>query len=136
MFDEKVDSRICYLDLDTLRRGSPRPRTLRSAQAPRGNILYPTPTGTGGLAWVRYRPDGIYTIHYRTADGRERECAMPFGQEIHSLAWDNATQRLYYIATGNEGMWIGAIDEEFAPRQITRPAYITLSNLRARDGRL
>ncbi|UKI18208.1 MAG: hypothetical protein L6V80_01225 [Bacteroidales bacterium] len=136
MFDEKVDSRICYLDLDTLRRGSPRPRTLRGAQAPRGNILYPTPDGMGGLAWVRYRPDGIYTIHYRTADGRERECAMPFGEEIHSLAWDNATQRLYYIATGNEGMWIGSIDEEFAPRQITRPAYITLSNLRARDGRL
>lgn len=136
MFDEKVDSRICYLDLDTLSRGSPRPRTLRGAQAPRGNILYPTPDDMGGLAWVRYRPDGIYTIHYRTADGRERECAMPFGEEIHSLAWDNATQRLYYIATGNEGMWIGSIDEEFAPRQITRPAYITLSNLRARDGRL
>ena len=137
MFDEKVDSRLCYLDLDTLRtRGTLRPRTLRGADAPRGNILYPTPDQSGGLAWVDYRADGIYTIHHRTADGTHLHRSMPFGEEIHSLAWDNATRRLYYIATGNEGMWIGTLDGDFAPQRVTRPAYITLSNLRARDGRL
>lgn len=137
MFDEKVDSRLCYLDLDTLgRRGRLRPRTVARNAPQQGNILYPTPDGAGGIAWVQYNADGIYVIRYRTADGTEFSRRMPFGEEIHSLAWDDKTRRLYYIATGNEGMWIGTLDGTFAPQFVTRPAYITISNLRARGGRL
>lgn len=126
MFAERVDSRLCYMDL-----GTGKPRTAREA----GNLLYPTPDGEGGLAWAEYSPDGIYTIVYRTADGKRSTLTLPFGEEIHSLAWDDLTRTLYFIVTGNEGMWIAAARDGHAER-ITRPAYITISRLRARDGRL
>ena len=127
MFQEKVESRICYMDLD-----GRRPRTLRM----RGNLLYPTPDGEGGLAWAEYAPDGIYTIVRRTASGDEQRCGLPFGQEVHSLAWDDLTRRLYCILTGDEGMWIARVEPDGGTTAVTRPAYITLSRLRAADGRL
>ena len=136
MFEEKVDSRLCYLDLDSLAAGSHRPRTVARHAPQQGNILYPTPDGEGGLAWVQYHADGIYTIRYDTPDGTLLSRSFPFGEEIHSLAWDDRTRQLYYIATGNEGMWIGTLDGDFAPRQVTRPAYITIGKLRAGNGRL
>ncbi len=40
------------------------------------------------------------------------------------------------ILTGDEGMWIARIDPDGEARQVTRPAYITLSSLRARGGTL
>ncbi len=127
MFAEKVESRICYFDL-----GENRPRTV----AMRGNLLYPTPDGEGGMAWTEYAPDGIYTVVRRSRDGSESHCALPFGQEVHSLAWDDLTRRIYMILTGDEGMWIARIDPDGAARQVTHPAYITLSSLRARGGTL
>ncbi len=127
MFQEKVESRICFMD-----QTSGRPRTLRM----RGNLLYPTPDGEGGLAWAEYAPDGIYTIVHRTAGGTEHRCALPFGQEVHSLAWDDGTRRLYCILTGDEGMWIAGVGRDGTVSAVTRPAYITLSSLRAGGGRL
>lgn len=127
MFEEKVESHICYFDL-----GENRPRTI----ALRGNLLYPTPDGEGGLAWAEYAPDGIYTIVHRTRGGAQSRCTLPFGQEVHSLAWDGLTRSLYAIITGNEGMWIARIDGDGEARQVTRPAYITISDLRAQGGML
>ena len=132
MFQQKVTSTFCYMDL-----AKPRPRTIASR---RQNMLYPTPDGKGGLAWVQYAPQGIYSLHYRDDKGIERMSQLPFGQEIHSLAWDNKSERFYCIVTGDEGMWIarsgegGEVRKELEP--ITRPAYITLSDLRAADGKL
>lgn len=132
MFQQKVTSTLCYMDLDKLR-----PRTIKSR---RQNILYPTPDGKGGLAWVQYAPQGIYSLHYRDNQGVERSSSLPFGQEIHSLAWDNQSERFYCIITGDEGMWIARSKERGDVRgalePITRPAYITLSDLRAADGKL
>ena len=109
-----------------------KPRSIRN----RNNVLYPTPDDTDGLAWIEYNHNGIYSFHYRRHDGSEQDVALPFGQEIHSLAWDNLTRTFYCIITGDEGMWIAEIDSNYNIRPITRPAYITLSNLRAADGRL
>ena len=127
MFQERVRSTLCYMDIE-----KGRPRSIRN----RHNILYPTPDDTNGLAWIEYNHNGIYSFHYRRHDGAEQSKELPFGQEIHSLAWDNLTRTFYCIITGDEGMWIAEIDSKFDIRPLTRPAYITLSNLRAADGRL
>jgi len=126
LFEERVDSRLWYLDP-----GKRRPRSVRGVR----NALYPTPM-EGALAWVEYAPEGRFTVVVRREGEADKRFAMPLLTEIHSLAWDNATRALYYIATDDTGMWIGTFDAAGAPRRITPRAYITLSNLRARDGRL
>ena len=132
LFQQKVTSSLCYMSLDKAR-----PRIAKSRKQ---NILYPSPDQRGGLAWVQYSPKGIYSLHHRDNDGIERTLSLPFGQEVHSLAWDNKSERYYCIITGDEGMWIarsGAGGDITAPlEQVTRPAYITLSDLRAADGKL
>ncbi|MBR4995773.1 MAG: hypothetical protein IKY82_06900 [Alistipes sp.] len=127
MFAERVRSTLCYMDID-----KQRPRSIDR----RRNILYPTPDDEGGLAWIEYDPSGIYSVVYRNAAGDERKADIPFGQEIHSLAWDSATRLHYCIVTGDEGMWIASIDKSLSLATVTRPAYITISNLRAAGGRL
>lgn len=127
MFAEKVTSKLCYMDMDTLR-----PRTMKGYE----DVLYPTFDDRGGMAWVEYAPQGIYTIHYLSGQESHQSLSLPFGKEIHSLAWDNLTDALYCIVTGDEGMWISRIDFSGHVEQITKPAYITLSKLRARDGKL
>lgn len=126
LFEERVDSRLWYLDP-----GKRRPRSVRGVRG----ALYPTPM-EGALAWVEYAPEGRFTVVERREGEADKRFAMPLLTEIHSLAWDNATRALYYIATDDTGMWIGTFDAAGAPRRITPGAYITLSNLRARDGRL
>ena len=128
MFEQKVTSTLCYLDLDKRR---PRTRSMGGR-----NILYPTPDDEGGLAWAEYSADGIYTLHHEYCDGQYFSFALPFGQEVHSLAWDNTTRCHYCIITGDEGMWISRITPEKEFSRVTQPAYITLSRLRARDGKL
>ena len=128
MFEQKVNSTLCYLDLDKHR---PRTRSMHGR-----NILYPTPDDEGGLSWAEYSADGIYTLHHEYCDGQHFSFALPFGQEVHSLAWDNLTRCHYCIITGDEGMWISRITPEKEFSRVTRPAYITLSKLRAQDGKL
>ena len=128
MFKQKVTSTLHYLDL-----GSKRPRTRLMGGR---NALYPTPDDEGGLAWVEYSGDGIYTLRHERCDGTLRSHSLPFGQEVHSLAWDNLSRQHYCIITGDEGMWIARLGEDGGMEQVTRPAYITISNLRAHDGKL
>ena len=125
LFAERVRSQLCYMDLGDLR-----PRTVNLHR----NVLYPTFDDKGDMAWVEYDPCGIYTIQHAMGDGRP--VVFPFGEEVHSLAWDNTTRRLYCIVTGDEGMWIAGIDSEGNVERVTTPAYITLSKLRAEDGKL
>lgn len=127
MFQQRVRSTLCYMDIDKARAGSTNRRR---------NTLYPTADDTGGLAWIEYKPSGIYSFHYRSHDGKEESASLPFGQEVHSLAWDNKSRMHYCIITADEGMWIASIDAEQNIEQVTRPAYITISNLRAQDGKL
>ena len=128
MFDEKVTSTLCYMDLAKLK-----PRTMPMRKR---NILYPTPDDEGGLAWAEYAADGHYTFCHRTSHGAERSVELPFGFELHSLTWDELTKLHYCILTSDKGMAIYSINPEGTLSEVTRPAYITLSALRAEQGML
>ena len=128
LFEQKVTSTLRYLDLDG---GRPRTRVIKGR-----NILYPTPDDNGGLAWIEYSANGIYSFHSTTDRRSEKIHSLPFGIEVHSLAWDNLTHSHYAIFTGDAGMWIARIDSEGKVENITQPAYITISKLRAHDGKL
>ncbi len=128
LFAERVNSKLCYVDVDkSWTRSIPKFR----------NTLYPTAISERELAWVEYDPDGVYSIvrgyarNPRYVYGKTR---VPADVEVHSLAWDNATGRLYFIATGDEGMWIAVVGEEGSVERVTKPAYVTISDLKARDG--
>ncbi len=120
LFEQRVNSQLCYMDLDELR-----PRAERGIR----RVLYPTAVGER-VAWVEYSPDGIYTV----VSGDDRYAA-PRGSELHGMAWDNATEALYVLVTDDDGMHIARIDSA-GLHAVTRPAYVTLSDLTAGDGRL
>ena len=131
LFSERVNSKLCYVDMD-----KNRPRTVRKYR----NILYPTAIDTMRLAWVEYLANGTYRIATNRIEGKrfiqESRTEIPADTEIHSLAYDNKTQRLYFIATDDSGMWIGRLNEDGTLTHITQGAYITISNLRAAGGML
>lgn len=122
LFQQRVNSQLCYLDLDE---GQPR------SVAGMRNVLYPTAIDGGHLAWTAYTPDGRYTV----ATDRGERFAVPEGKEIHGLAWDDLTRALYVLVTDDTGMWIARIDAA-GLHPLTRGAYITLSDLRAGGGHL
>ncbi|MBR5197454.1 MAG: hypothetical protein IKW42_04465 [Alistipes sp.] len=126
LFAEKVDSRLCYMELS-----DEKPQTMRKHR----NILYPTPTSGHGIAWVEYTPDGTYTIVINGPTELNRRTPLPEGSEIHGMAWDNASEGLYIIVTDDDGMHIARVERE-ALHKVTRPAYTTLSDLTAADGKL
>ena len=124
LFGEKVDSKLCYMDLDegctkTMRKHS--------------NVLYPTPTEGHGIAWVEYTPDGRYTVVVNGASDIARSTELAYGSEVHGMAWDNATEALYLIITDDDGMHIASLTAE-GITPVTRAAYTTLSDLVAKDG--
>lgn len=126
LFEENVYSQLCYMDL-----AEGRTRTLKGPK----NALYPTPIGesTSHLAYVEYSPTGQYSVVEIVDGERVATIEVTYPNEVHSLAWDNSTERLYIIVTGDSGMWIERQgDDGFEP--LTQGAYITLSNLTARDG--
>ena len=128
LFPERVNSRLVVLAP-----GKKRPRNAPKLR----NVLYPTPIGrSGALAWVEYTPDGHYTIVAEDSLRQRTAWPMPGFSEVHGLAWDNATERLYTLVTDDSGMWIGRIEPGEGLQAVTRGAYITLSDLRAADGKL
>ena len=129
LFDEKSTSKLFYMDLD-----EERPRAMRN-RFNKGNILYPTPTTGNGIAWVEYTYDGRYTVIINGPATIDRRTPLPLGSEIHGMAWDNTTEALYLLITDDDGMHIARVVKG-GTEAVTRPAYITLSDLRARDGRL
>ena len=125
LFAERVNSMLCYMSPD-----DGKPKSVRK----RRNILYPTAIDEHHLAFVEYAPDGVYTI-VRSCDLKdESRVSLPRFTEIHGLAYDNATCRLYYLATDDDGMHIGTLDDNGQPQQLTEGAYITLSDLSAKNG--
>ncbi len=141
LFAQRVNSQLCYMDVL-----SEKPRIVRGIR----NALYPTTidNSENHIAYVEYRADGQYSLVEIKAKGSKTKSykdfelisrtAIQFPTEVHGLAWDNLTQELYFIATDDSGMWLGARDtsrkEGF--RQLQKGAYITLSDLRAKDGKL
>lgn len=125
LFEQRVNSRVRFLNLQEDR---PKIHTLKGVR----NALYPTPVKEG-LAWVAYTPDGTYRIIVRKND-QEQELVVPHFKEVHGLAWDNLTEQFYLLITDDDGMYIATFTPEGAFEAVTRPAYTTLSALRARDG--
>lgn len=142
MFMQRVNSRLCYMELD-----KERLHTIKGYR----NILYPTTIGesdTPHLAYVEYTPNGQYSVvEIRAKSDKPRHkndfeeisrTKIEFPTEVHGLAWDDVTRELYFIATEDSGMWLGRVDSdsECGFEQVTKGAYITISNLRAKGGQL
>ena len=125
LFGQRVNSQLCYMDLSD---GVPR------SVAGRRRALFPVET-PDELGWVEYNPDGRYTVVVQRGADSVRRLATPDRAEVHGLAWDDLTVAWYVLVTDDSGMWIGRIDSE-GVHPITEGAYITLSNLRAADGKL
>ena len=121
LFEERVGSALYCASI--YGKGSRRVRGVE-------NALYPTASAEG-LAWVEYRPDG----HYALMVAGKTRIETPQGVELHGLAWDNRTKAFYTIVTSDEGMQLARIDSE-GLHPLRRAAYVTLSDLRARDGYL
>lgn len=125
LFEQRVNSQLCWMDLT-----EGRPRTARGQR----RALYPTASDKE-FGWVEYSPDGSYTVVVRHGTGSQQRFSAPDGAEIHGLAWDDLTVAWYVLVTDDSGMWIGRIDSE-GLHLVTEGAYVTLSNLRAADGKL
>lgn len=123
LFEERVYTRLWRLDFN-----SEHQRPERIAEIKNG--LYPTPSERG-LAWVEYRPEG----RYRLLENGRTICTLPLGVELHGLAWDNATKAYYALLTDDAGMAPARLDQE-GIHPLRRAAYVTLSGLTARDGKL
>ena len=126
LFGEKVASQLCYMDVAE---GSP--RKMRKYD----NVLYPTPASKHGFAWVEYTPDGRYTIVVSGIPHIARKTMLSYGSEVHGLAWDDVTESLYMLITDDDGMHVARLNGE-GISSVTTPAYTTLSDLVAKDGRL
>ncbi|WP_295935641.1 hypothetical protein [uncultured Alistipes sp.] len=125
LFEQRVNSQLCYMDL-----ADGVPRFVVGVR----NALYPTPAGDD-IAWVEYNPNGDYSVVVRNVGGAEERFGTPPHTELHGLAWDERTSAYYVIVTDDSGMWLGRIGADgIIP--VTAGAYITLSNLRAEDGKL
>ena len=124
LFEERVFSRLCYLDLS-----DGKPHTMPRLK----NVLYPTPSAQG-LAWVEYDASGRYTV-VENRSGKQERWALPMFSEVHGLAWDDLTRAFYVILTEEDGMSLARIDSEGVER-LSEPRYVTLSDLKASQGRL
>ncbi len=124
LFDEKVNSQLCYMDIESGR--TKRVKGINKA-------LYAEATGDNCIAYVEYFPSGHYRVVEREGERTIKELKVEFPTEIHGLAWDDKSKKLYIIATDDSGMWLGVEQGDgFTPLHEGR--YITLSNLRAKGG--
>lgn len=101
-------------------------RTLRGEDF----VFYPTEF-EGELAYVRYNPEGTYSIVCHRG-----EITLPEGVECHGLAASG--DRLYYITTGGGGMSIQSLrPENWETRVVKSASRVTISDLCAsHDNRL
>ncbi len=126
VYQQRVNSRLCYIE-----RGKRHARTLFKYR----NVQFPTAIdGSTSLAWVEYRPDGVYQIVLGDRRSRRIIATMADGVELHSLTYDNKSRRLYFIATDDSGMWLGRVNDDGTTSPLTKGAYITISDLQARNG--
>ncbi len=121
LWDEKVGSRLCSYDLAT---GS---KQTHRIDAP---VFYPAPLPGGGMAYVIYDYSGKFSI-VRGGDWLD----LPLDVEVCGLAWDDATDALYFIGLDDGGMFLARANGDSYER-ITPSRHITISDLRAAGGKL
>lgn len=125
VWDEKVNSRLCFYNFND---------GTKHCATSSHQVFYPTATGYGPLSYVSYNYDGTYSIR-EGMDIESRCYNFASGVEIHGMAWDDVTRRLYFIGLSEQGEWIGALrDDRSGYDLITPPRFITVSNLRADNG--
>jgi hypothetical protein len=122
LWDERVSSRLCSFDLATGRK-----QTHRSDD----QVFYPTPLPDGEMAYVAYDYSGRFSI----VCGGER-LALPLNIEVTGLAWDDSTERLYFIGLDDGGMFLATVEGAEGFSRLTPSRHITISDLRAAGGRL
>ena len=124
---ERVNSELCYYDFVEGRK--------RHA-ASKHQVFLPIIDGEGALCYVAWSYAGQFSIRQGFDYERNHYDFEP-DIEIRSLAWDNATNRLYFIALDERGSWIGALNRDWSGyEEITEPRFITISDLRAQNGTL
>lgn len=120
-FAQEVGSVLCSRPLDGGKTSHPISNKIM--------CLYPTNFG-GELAYVRYNPNGTYSIVCTAG-----EVTMAEGVELHGLAADG--EWLYYLTTGIGGMGIGRVRPSDWRSEVVKPAtFSTLSHLMAHNGTL
>ncbi len=129
LWAEKVLSQLCSYDLATGNKS----RKAGSEFGLRGKmqVLYPVALPDGSLACVAYDYSGQYSIII----GEDIRVEFPLGMEVTGLAWDDVTRGLYFIGLDDGGMYLGVV-EGSGFRKITPSKHITISELRASDGKL
>ncbi len=125
LWDEKTSSRLRSYDLGTGRKA-----TFRGSE----QIFYPTRT-KHGTAWMAYDYSGQFSILIEENDDHRR-IDFPRDIEITGLAWDDATNALYFIGLDDDGMFLGEVGSVSDWRRLTPSRHITISDLRAAGGRL
>lgn len=124
---QRINSALCYYDFAEGRK--------RHAWSEH-QVFLPTIDGEGALCYVSWSYEGYFSIRKGFSYEREHYNFAP-DIEIRSLAWDDATQRLYFIAVDERGSWIGALNPDWSGyEEITEPRFITISDLRAQNGTL
>ncbi len=131
VWEQKVDSRLCIMHYGS---GS-----YRQEPSFGDGILYPTLTDDGDMAFVRYHPDGHYSVELHSR--RRGTISRHFSDSVslHGLAWDDLTQCFYCIALSDDGMSIDGIDFSGPEGRlfcVAFPAYVTIGNLSAGNGML
>ncbi len=135
LWDEKVNSRLCSYDI-----ASGRKQTHHSED----QVFHPTPLPDGGMAYMAWDYSGRYSI----VCGEDR-LELPSNIEVAGLAWDDVTEGLYFIGLDDGGMFLGSVTNNYELRvtsyeatqhlnfeRLTPSRHITISDLRAADGKL
>lgn len=121
-WEQRVNSQLCSFDMATGR------KTVHG----RRQALFPTALPDGSVATVRYNREGSYTI-----ESGKSQWNIPDTVSVHGLAYEQATDKLYFIGLSDGGMWIGSVaGGESGFRQVTRAGYTAISGLSAGAGRL
>jgi hypothetical protein len=124
LWDERVLSRLCSYDFATGQ---------KQTHAFDEQIFYPTPMPGGGMAYVVYDYSGRFSIV--AGEGDHNRLDLPENIEVTGLAWDDATDRLYFIGLDDGGMFLASANGD-RYELLTPSRHITISDLRAGGGKL
>ncbi|MEG2727733.1 MAG: hypothetical protein RSA26_01530 [Mucinivorans sp.] len=129
IYEQESFSMICSLDL--------RSKSVRNFDRT-GRHYFVAPLGPRGFATVSYDPQMKAFIQFFDRDFVKTSCYFFPERDIslHGLAFDSLTRTLAFIGLNEQGMWIGTIDSTGTQRALTKNSVVTVSDLRADDGRL
>lgn len=123
LWDQQVFSQLVTLDLKSGK---------STLSKDKKTVLYPTVVTKDSLALVNYDLRGYYSIELGS-----KSLVLPDTLSVHGLAYDNLTQKLYFIGLSDQGMGIYSTSKELTGMQtVTRAAHISINNLSAEEGRL